>query len=259
MNSQNVSSAACNRIVRGPNTSKLVLFFDQLFFSDPNISFWKIGTDQGYLWPPLQLSSILLAPAERVDVLVDFSSLTPGTIIYLNNSAPAPFPDGDPSFSPPQTNVVMQFQVNATSSINQLGLPTSMPLSQCLALITPSLSNFTPVTPTALSATVTRRLLLQEFDDANDNPTHSLLGNATWLDPVTETPIVGATEIWEMINTTPDAHPMHTHLVGFQVLNQQSYDSTGWVIFTTPMKSSSCKTCKSPLYSDVLRVSCIDF
>ncbi len=259
MNSQNVSSAAFDRIDRGPNTSKLVLFFDQLFFSDPNISFWKIGTDQGYLWPPLQLSSILLAPAERVDVLVDFSSLTPGTIIYLNNSAPAPFPDGDPSFSPPQTNVVMQFHVNATSLINQLMLPRPMPLSQCLALITPSLSNFTPVTPMALTATVTRRLLLQEFDDANNNPTHSLLGNATWLDPVTETPTVGATEIWEMINTTPDAHPMHTHLVGFQVLNQQSYDSNGWVIFTTPMKSPSCKTCKSSLYSDVLRVSCIDF
>ncbi|CAK9875550.1 unnamed protein product [Sphagnum jensenii] len=230
------------RILNGANAR-----FFQLFFSVPNLSFWKIGTDQGYLWPPLQLSSILLAPAERVDVLVDFSSLTPGTIIYLNNSAPAPFPDGDPSFSPPQTNVVMQFHVNATSLINQLSLPRPMPLSQCLALITPSLSNFTPVTPTALIATVTRRLLLQEFHDANGNPTHSLLGNATWLYPVTETPKVGATEIWEMINTTPDAHPMHTHLVGFQVLNQQSYDSIGYLNGTCSIEtpyghSGSCFT-----------------
>jgi FtsP/CotA-like multicopper oxidase with cupredoxin domain len=35
------------------------------------------------------------------------------------------------------------------------------------------------------------------------------------MDPVTENPAVGATEIWEFYNTTADAHPMHVHEVVF--------------------------------------------
>ena len=40
---------------------------------------------------------------------------------------------------------------------------------------------------------------------------------------VTELPQVGATEIWEIINMTPDAHPIHIHLIQFQILNRQLY------------------------------------
>ena len=75
-----------------------------------------------------------------------------------------------------------------------------------------------------------RYLTLQEFDDANGSPIVSLLGNKTWNDPVTELPRVNSTEVWEMINLTPDAHPIHTHLIHFQVLNQQPFDTTGYVL-----------------------------
>jgi spore coat protein A len=43
-------------------------------------------------------------------------------------------------------------------------------------------------------------------------------------DPVTEDPKAGSTEIWSFANTTGDAHPIHTHLVRFQVLNRQPFD-----------------------------------
>jgi FtsP/CotA-like multicopper oxidase with cupredoxin domain len=42
-----------------------------------------------------------------------------------------------------------------------------------------------------------------------------------WMDPVTENPAAGATEVWEMYNTTGDAHPMHIHEVVFEVVNRQ--------------------------------------
>ena len=40
---------------------------------------------------------------------------------------------------------------------------------------------------------------------------------------VTEIPQVGSTEIWEIINLTPDAHPIHIHLIQFQILNRQPF------------------------------------
>ena len=42
-----------------------------------------------------------------------------------------------------------------------------------------------------------------------------------WMDPVTENPAVGATEVWEFYNATADAHPMHIHEVAFEVVNRQ--------------------------------------
>lgn len=46
-----------------------------------------------------------------------------------------------------------------------------------------------------------------------------------WL---SEIPKEGETEIWEIINTTMDAHPIHTHLAQFQLLSRQAYDAKGY-------------------------------
>jgi FtsP/CotA-like multicopper oxidase with cupredoxin domain len=93
-----------------------------------------------------------------------------------------------------------------------------------------------PIAP-APAVTNTRRLALLEemsmfFADA---PAETLLGTVAgdpntapsvwtkklWMDPVTENPAVGATEVWEFYNATPDSHPMHIHEVLFQVVNRQ--------------------------------------
>jgi FtsP/CotA-like multicopper oxidase with cupredoxin domain len=53
--------------------------------------------------------------------------------------------------------------------------------------------------------------------DADGNPVHQM-----WMDPVTENPKIGDTEVWEFYNFTADAHPMHVHEVVFEVVNRQS-------------------------------------
>ena len=63
-----------------------------------------------------------------------------------------------------------------------------------------------------------------------EGPVEALLGTVDrtaadvsqrmWMDPVTENPAVGATEVWEFYNTTADAHPMHVHEVAFEVVNR---------------------------------------
>ena len=72
--------------------------------------FIQIGTDGGYLPKPVQLVSLLISPGERADILVDFSKLSPGTKLILNNTANAPFPDG-PAPDSETTGKIMQFTV----------------------------------------------------------------------------------------------------------------------------------------------------
>ncbi|OAE25626.1 hypothetical protein AXG93_2506s1060 [Marchantia polymorpha subsp. ruderalis] len=72
---------------------------------------------------------------------------------------------------------------------------------------------------------VVRSMTLSEYDDGNDNPTGSLLNGLRWRDPLTETPELNATEVWEIINLTEDAHPIHLHLVSFRVKSQQAFDA----------------------------------
>jgi FtsP/CotA-like multicopper oxidase with cupredoxin domain len=48
-------------------------------------------------------------------------------------------------------------------------------------------------------------------------------GALAWHQPTTENPGVDDTEIWEIYNATGDAHPIHLHLVHFQILNRQEF------------------------------------
>jgi len=66
--------------------------------------------------------------------------------------------------------------------------------------------------------------------EAWDGPAEAMLGTMTggtavqkmWDDPVTENPTQGATEVWELHNSTADAHPMHVHEITFEVVNRQA-------------------------------------
>jgi hypothetical protein len=48
-------------------------------------------------------------------------------------------------------------------------------------------------------------------------------GAIAWHSPTTENPALGDTEIWEVYNATMDAHPVHLHLVHFQVMDRQEF------------------------------------
>lgn len=201
---------ATNPEARGPASSRL--------------SFWQIGNDGGFLAVPVQRDQVLTAPAERADVIVDFTSIPVGTELYLINEGPdKPFGGGTankdfPAANPRTTGQVMKLVIRPLT-----GPDTTIPPGQ-LTL---------PALQTLGAAGLTRRLSLNEATSTRlpgGAVRAALLGTLTpsgkprvlgWHDPITEDPEVGTTEIWELHNTTPDAHPIHVHEVLFQVVDRQ--------------------------------------
>jgi len=181
--------------------------------------FHQIGSDGGLLPAPVTRTDLLMAPAERVDVVVDFSGFA-GKNFVLTNDGPAPFPDGGEVVPP----VVMLFRVN-------------QPLQGTDRSRLPATLNTIPLYDPA-SAVKTRDLVLSELDSADpfDNPIMAMINGAHWDDPVTENPKAGSIEIWRIINTTGDGHPIHVHLVQFQVLDRQPFDPDQYpnLVFTAP-------------------------
>ncbi|WP_130425134.1 multicopper oxidase domain-containing protein [Edaphobacter modestus] len=68
-----------------------------------------------------------------------------------------------------------------------------------------------------------REMTLNQFDSDNGEPMVMLLNRKHWADPVTEIVKLGSTEIWTLVNLTEDAHPIHLHMVRFQILDRQSF------------------------------------
>ena len=71
-------------------------------------------------------------------------------------------------------------------------------------------------------ATVTRQIVFAQQNMPNGMPMLTLNGK-TWEDPITEKPVLGSTEIWNLVNTLPDTHPFHVHLVTFQVIDRTPF------------------------------------
>ncbi len=182
------------------------------------LPFWLIGTEGGFLPAPVQLNQLLMVNAERNDVIVDFTNVPVGTDIYLINEGPDGVFNGtfDPA-DPTTTGQVMKLKV-----VPKTGTDTSVP-PQSLRL---------PAFVGLGAAGNTRQVAL--FEEAYDAPglgeipVEVLLGTPTdgklmWADAITETPPLGATEVWEIYNRTIDAHPIHIHEVLFQVVNRQAF------------------------------------
>jgi len=173
--------------------------------------FYQIGSDGGYLAEPVVLNDpnnmhsprLVMAPGERCDVVIDFSAYAPGTEFLLRNTAKAPYPSG--SAADPQTSgQIMLFRVKALESPDNSVIPSQL------------------ATVTRLTyPTVTRVMTLNEVM-GQGGPISALLNGMTYHDaPATEYPTLGTTEMWEVVNMTGDAHPIHLHLVQFQLLNRQ--------------------------------------
>jgi spore coat protein A len=161
-------------------------------------TFHQIGTDQGLLPAPVETKRVILAPAERADLVIDFSSAAGEQIILKNDSVN-----------------VMQFRVAKAQSI---GANISQDRNALPSVLRPVAKM-----PES-SAAKTRMLTLVEVDDLAQRPVAMLLNNAHWNMPVTENPVLDSTEIWNLINTTDDSHPIHLHLVRFQILDRRSFD-----------------------------------
>jgi spore coat protein A len=173
----------------------------------PEQPFVQIGSDGGLLSQPVTRDHVLLAPAERADVIVDFSGYE-GHRLTLLNHAPAPYPSGG-GLSP---RFIMQFRVRRPL----IPEPDTSEILTKLADV--------PVLQESASVKTRRHQLLEYM--TNDARLHRVLLNGKrFSDPVTEDPKNGTTEIWEFVNPTIDAHPIHLHAVHFQLLDRRRFDT----------------------------------
>ncbi len=216
-------------------------------------AFIQIGTEGGFLPAPAMLNGpnqplLLLAPAERTDLIVDFRNVPAGSTLILYSDAPAPFPMGDArnDHTPdnpktptskrgfgPNTRTLLQIKVKARSG------PADPPITLPAALTPtdPFLVTQTPGVPTPIPDGVpVRRLTLNEdFDEhgrliqflGTDQPVNpgakNLLFGREYAAGPTEIVPAGSTEVWEIVNLTGDTHPIHFHLVNVQVLSRQAF------------------------------------
>ena len=212
------------RFLNGCQARFLILDFSNI----SGVEVWQIGNEGGFLDAPVNVTALgnrlLMSPAERADVIVDFTNVPVGNHVLGNVGPDGPFAGVgiDPPADPGSTGQIMQFVVGPAVAAD----PTTPP--QFLVL---------PAAAALPAATVTRPLALLEevsqfFADA---PAETRLGTVAgnpntgtgtwtalkWEDGVSENPALGTTEVWEFYNATVDAHPIHVHEVAFEVVNRQ--------------------------------------
>lgn len=203
------------RIVNGSQARFYNLWFDNGVVPIP---FHLIGMEQSLVPTPVPMTKLLIAPGERADIIVDFAGMQ-NQVLTLKNNAKAPYPGGRGGLSQ-----IMQIRVNLPLN----GIDTT---TQAANLVLPLVPRLTPTT------TMMREIVMKEDVDPVTGLPIDMKLNGKWFDdrPIDETPIQNDTEIWQFINLTVDAHPMHMHLVKFQVYNRQPFDAktytTAWLAF----------------------------
>src|SRR6266545_3055854 len=191
------------------------------------LPFWQIGTEGGFLPAPVQLDQLLIGLAERADVIVDFTGVTPGTELYLINEAPdEPFGGGVPGTDFPPANPGTTGQVMKLVVVSPASRDRTVPPDE-LAL---------PAFTQLGNASKTRKVSLNEDDShvlPGVGPREAELGTVNpdgspnpldWHETITENPDLNSIEVWELHNFTEDAHPIHVHEVQFQVVDRQPFE-----------------------------------
>ncbi len=213
------------RLLNGSDSRFYILEFrdseDEEFDEGTGYSFLQIGTDDGLLARPVALNQLLIAPGERMDLVVDFSDFE-GQSVYLRNFGPdEPYGGGEPED---------EFETADESSTGQImRFDVTIPLNENIAdarvkEMTRLRQNIMPL----IQEGATRNLVLFEGSDEYGRlmPMLGTLdqGSLTWSDAITENPMENDTEVWEVYNATGDAHPIHLHLVSFQIINRESFN-----------------------------------
>jgi spore coat protein A len=216
------------RFLNGCQSRFLILDFSGI----PGVEVWQIGNEGGFLAAPVNLSTshgghVLMGLAERADLIVDFTQVPVGNYVLGNVGPDEPFGGGVPVVDfpvadPATTGQVLEFRVVPADEPD----PSTPPRFLVLPPITP----LPPETLHRPLALIERMGMGHDASgDALEGPVEALLGEVIdgmpverlWMDPVSENPQVGTTEVWEFVNATGDAHPMHVHEVAFEVVNRE--------------------------------------
>ena len=211
----------------------------------PGPSFVQIANEGGFLSAPVLLdgsrnATLLLAPAERADLIVDFSDVPAGSILILYNDAPAPYPSGDPAvdFDPdsreitprpapgfgPNTRTLLQIVVGPRVGANDTRAPLKLPPVDPALLVPEGVTELPP------GIAVRDLTLNEDFDKygrliqrlGTTEPLYEGTFARNYEDPPTERPAAGDIEAWRIFNLSGDTHPIHFHLVNVQVVSRQS-------------------------------------
>ena len=231
----------------------------------------QIGTEAGFLPAPVVLDTrplsfnqstglpnrytLLMAPGERTDIVIDFAAFAGQTLI-LYSDTPGPDPGGDPAndfylgnrFTPtvdathaPNTRTIMQFVVATATGSNR----DTDSFSTWLTKMSNALATRVTELRAPSSAGAVKRILSlnEDFDDwgrliqmvgTNVNYLGTGKRGRPYDSESTENPLKGATEIWEIYNTTSDVHPMHFHIVNVQIMSRQPFSDFN--VFTGPAR-----------------------
>ncbi len=238
------------RLLNGCDSRFMVLHFrvaespssETLDDAGERLPFWVIGSDQGLAEAAVKTDTLIFEPGGRYDIVFDFSQVPFGSRVIMENSGPdAPFGgkydvdlDHDDLFPDRQTDRIMAFDVTqAKSAIEDRFDPDAIDHFR---------SNPNPVTRT-------RKVALFEGQDEygrlqpvlgtaepatnyQGTPLNYMMGSVAgtqingavaWHEVTTENPALGSTEIWEIYNATMDAHPVHLHLVNFEILDRRDF------------------------------------
>ncbi|HSP77561.1 MAG TPA: multicopper oxidase, partial [Myxococcaceae bacterium] len=208
------------RLINGSDSRFYRLFFDR----NMRGRVFQVATDTGLQNHPVPLDEpFVISPGERRELVIDFEGLS-GARLTLKNDAPAPFPYGKTPDADDPTHDIMRLDV-------RLPLDARVPRSDVRAALPGGRVGtlrplYGPIEP--LHPVRRRRLLLFQGMDAFKRPwlllgaelRPDVLETLLWDDPITENPGLGDVETWELYNLTGDTHPIHIHLVSFQVLGR---------------------------------------
>ncbi len=217
-------------------------------------SIWQIGTDGGYLDKPVKVSKLIVQPGERADIIIDFARMG-GKNILLTNTGRTPYPKGTPP-NGATVGKIIQFRVLRGAVADASYNPATLtPLRPPMIRLANAASG---TIGTGVVAAKTRQLTLNEVTGMPmvvngiaypGGPLEILVNNTRWdglrgdgtirpdFLPVTlggitnyysELPNEGDTEVWEIVNITADAHPIHTHLTQFQLMNRQMFNLSNY-------------------------------
>ncbi len=237
-------------LINGSNARTYELFFNNRETKADGPTIWQIGTDGGYLDAPVpinpkapkpELQKLVLMPGERADVIVDFASAA-GQTLLLRNIGRTPYPKGEPPHGSTLGQIMLvrvgPGPVADASYDPASGIPLRAPM---VRLVAPAAGTLAP----GVALDRTRQLTLNEVQGPG-GPLEVLVNNTKWsgmredgttrddFTPVTtdgvieylsELPVEGTTEVWEIVNLTADAHPIHLHLVQFQLQNRQGFNT----------------------------------
>jgi len=169
------------------------------------VPMWQIGAEGGMWDKPVRVRNLVLAPAERADVIADFRRARGRNLVVQNTTPQSPVSTPAPPLGP-----VMQFRVG--TQVRQHG-PTSVPATllggRAARLPSPVRTRF--ITLNEVAPETAGWFLNLNAAHFGDKPT-------------TETPKAGTVEDWVYINMTGDTHPMHTHLVTHQVIGRTPFN-----------------------------------